>query len=524
MVMACPTFAPVFLLFVATVALTIAADVGKQPRQPKQPHIVFFLADDLGWNDVGYNNPDILTPNMDRLASEGVIFDQAYTHPTCSPSRSAFNTGYFSHRTGMQHRVLQQLSPYGLSLNFTLLPEALKALGYSTHMLGKWHQGMCKEDYLPLKRGYDTFYGFWNNYIEYYTHTNQDVRGVLLEESGVAHNRFRGYDFWDNTGSVLDKSTYISYLLNNRAVELIEKHNQETPMFMYYSAALPHFFLEVPKEYEDLYPNIKNKDRRLYSGMVSMMDEIIGNITNKLQEKGMWENTLFVFMSDNGGAPEWGGSSYPLRGAKGTLFEAGSRVVTFASGGTMLKKTGYRNNRLIHMTDWYPTFVTLAGGNPDSNMDGMNVWNAISEGFRSPRNEIVYNIDDIMPEKGAAIRVGDWKLIQGNHQMFYPVIYDHDSWYKPATEEGETLVSPAFISTGEPDQVFPPRPDVLYLFNLKDDPTERNDLAAEEPGKVAELLERLEYQRSKLVPALNPPPNMAADPAQSDGVWRSGWC
>ncbi|XP_077981392.1 arylsulfatase B-like [Glandiceps talaboti] len=495
----------------------------ERPQKSKPPHIVFFLADDLGWYDVGFNNPDMITPNMDRLAAEGVIFNQSYTHPTCSPSRAALNSGYYSHRTGMQHRVLQQLAPYGLPTNFTILSEALKALGYTTHMIGKWHLGMCKEEFLPLNRGFDSFYGYWNNYIEYYTHTNQDIRGVLQEYLGLAFDVFRGYDFWDNTGSVLDKSTYISYLLNNRAEELIEKHNPDEPMFMYYSSALPHFFLDVPKEYEDMYPDVKNRDRRVYNGMVSMMDEIIGNVTNKLQEKGMWDNTLFIFMSDNGGAPDWSGFNYPLRGAKSTLFEGGARVVTFAHG-SMLEKTGYTNDGLMHMTDWYPTLTSLAGGEPDPDMDGMDIWNMISKDEPSPRNEIIYNIDEIMPERGAAIRVGDWKLIQGNHQMFYPIIYDHELWYLPPTEENQTVVSPPFIPTGQPGEVLPPRPEVLYLFNLKDDPSEYVNLAANETEKVDELLQRLEYHRSRLVPALHPPPYFPADPLNTDGIWRSGWC
>ncbi|XP_077982004.1 arylsulfatase B-like [Glandiceps talaboti] len=524
----CLTVSILMFFVFATVAVLLATTLihgngsgkfGVRPQRHNPPHIVFFLADDLGWHDVGYNNPEMLTPNMDRLAAGGVIFNQSYTHPTCTPSRAAFMSGYYAFKTGMQHSVLQQLSPYGLPLNFTTLPETLKTLGYTTHMIGKWNLGMCKEDYLPLNRGFDTFYGYWNNYIEYYNHKNQDIHGLL----GTDSDKLNGYDFWDNTGMILDNSTYASYLFNNRAEKLIEKHNPDTPMFMYYSAALPHFFLEVPEKYEKLYPNHKNRDRRVYNGMVSMMDEIIGNITNKLKEKGMWENTLFVFMSDDGGAPNYGGSNFPLRGSKATLFEGGSRVVTFAHG-AMLEKKGYTNNGLMHMSDWYPTLVSLAGGKPDPDMDGMDVWNMISKDEPSPRDEIVYNIDDIVPVKGAAIRVGDWKLIQGNHQMLYPIIYNQDSWYKPATKENQTVVATPFIPTSQPGQEFPPKPDVLYLFNLKDDPTERKNLAQKETEKVTELLDRLNNQRSKMMPAFNPPPNMAADPAKTGGVWRTGWC
>ncbi|XP_070562845.1 arylsulfatase B-like [Ptychodera flava] len=532
--MACTIIVFLVILYAVAVALALLLMLGCDKDSSKvasaetghaspKPHIVFVLADDLGWYDVGYNNPEMLTPNIDSLAADGVIFNQTYTHPLCSPSRSALMSGLYAFKTGMQHRVLQQLAPYGLPTNFTILPAALKPLGYTNHLIGKWHLGMCKEDYLPLNRGFDSFYGFLNNYIDYYDHTNQDIRGVVQELLGAAFGVFNGYDFWDNTGSVLDKTTYISYLLGQRAVDVIEKHNKENPMFMFYSSPLPHFFIEVPKEYENLYSDLRNRDRRIYNGMVSMLDEIIGNMTNKLKEKGMWDNTLFVFMSDNGGAPDQYGFNYPLRGGKATLFEAGGRVVTFAAGG-LLEKTGYTNDGLMHMTDWYPTFVSLAGGTPDPSLDGMDMWDMISKDEPSPRNEIVYNIDEIMPERGAAIRVGDWKLIEGNPQMFYPIIHDHEGWYLPPTEENQTVVSPLFLPTGDPNQVFPPRPEVLYLFNLKDDPTEHHDLAANETEKVAELQARLNYHRSQAVPALHPPPNFAGDPALTDGIWRTGFC
>ena len=139
------------------------------PQNKKPPNIIFVLADDLGFNDVGYHNPDIITPHIDALARTGVTLEQNYMQPLCTPSRSSLLTGMYPYHIGRQQWVIYPTTPTGLTLNRTLLPEVLKDLGYDTHLVGKWHLGHCNDAYLPLSRGFDTHFGYWEGSEDYYT-------------------------------------------------------------------------------------------------------------------------------------------------------------------------------------------------------------------------------------------------------------------------------------------------------------------------------------------------------------------
>ncbi|KAJ8314187.1 hypothetical protein KUTeg_008748 [Tegillarca granosa] len=280
--------------------------------QGKPPHILFIVADDLGWNDVGFRNPDIKSPNIDKLAREGVILDQAYVQPVCSPSRNAFMSGMYPFKSGLQ----------------------LKQLGYATHMIGKWHLGMCKWECTPTYRGFDTFYGYYNGAEDYYNYT---------------------------------------YLYTLRAEQLIIQHDKSKP-----------FFFKKKKRKKNIHVYIL--------GMVTAMDDAIGDIINILKQTGMYNETLIVFTADNGGWPQFFGNNYPLRGSKLTVYEGGTRASAFIHG-TMLKKTGY-------------TYIP--------GIDGVNQWPSLLNGSESKRTEFIYNLDDkLLPLNGhAAIRSGNYKLIQ----------------------------------------------------------------------------------------------------------------
>ncbi|XP_066274888.1 arylsulfatase B-like [Branchiostoma lanceolatum] len=475
----------VALLFLAGALAVVSAQPGRE--NATKPHILFIVADDLGWNDVGWHNPDVKTPVLDQLAHEGVILNQSYVNYVCTPSRTAFMTGYFPYRVGSQHLVFFPQQAQAIPSNFTFLPEKLKELGYATHMVGKWHLGFCNWKYTPTYRGFDSFYGYYNADEDYYTHV---VAG--------------GLDLRDDKEVVNTKNgQYGTYFFADRMVDIIEKHPADTPLFLYLPFQNVHEPLEVPKRFENIYMNVQNENRRKLLGMVSALDEAIGNVTKAMKTAGLWDNTLVIFTTDNGGWIVASGNNYPLRGGKVTLWEGGTRGVAFAHG-KMLQKTGYTNNEMIHAVDWFPTILAAAGGTADAAMDGVSQLDTILSGQPSPRTEFVYNIDDVFPTKQGAIRVGDYKLIEGTAGR-------PDGWIRPDN------LTDSQLDSGDPTTG-------TWLFNLKDDPTEHHNLADTMPDKLKEMQAKLEQYRGSLVPAINPLPDPKSNPKNWGGAWSPGWC
>ncbi|XP_077865833.1 arylsulfatase B-like [Saccoglossus kowalevskii] len=355
----------------------------------KQPHIVLLLPDDLGWNDVGWNNPDLKMPILNQLAADGVIFNQTYVQPSCTPSRSSLMTGLYPFKTGNQHRMLFGLERSGLPLEFKLLPQSLKDVGYLTHALGKWHLGFCKKEYLPTSRGFDSHYGQLGGGASHWT----------KETSMFA----QGYDFRDNSGVVQKSDTYLTFMLAERAAEIIMGHFKEYPLYLQFNLDTPAKSLEVPPEYEALYSDIADNRTRKFYGKLSVMDDAVGTVVEALKTRGMWDDTLLIFMSDNGALATQSGSNWPLRGIAATLFEGATRVPAFIHG-SMLSQTGYINNELWHMVDLHETILSIAGAKSEPGIDGIDMWETFSMGKPSPRKEFVYNIDDFEPSPGAAIR------------------------------------------------------------------------------------------------------------------------
>ncbi|XP_070557203.1 arylsulfatase J-like [Ptychodera flava] len=479
------------LLVIVSVCLVTC---GHSDAQTNQPNIVFIMVDDLGWADVGYNNPYIISPTIDGLARDGVIFNQAYVHPACTPTRGSFMTGYFAHRTGLQHDVLNRHWPTGLPLNFTTLPEKLQEEGYTTYMVGKWHLGYCNYDYTPNGRGFDHFYGYYSGTHDYFNHTvgqnHLDLREDLVPDRD-------------------QKGVYSTYLFGEKAAEYVANHDNSKPLFMFFSTQSVHLPLQVPDFYLNKYEFVKNDNRRKLMAMVTALDDSIATVVKALKEHGLWDNTLLIFQSDNGGSSKDDHMSinWPLRGGKKTLWEGGNRVVTFAHG-NMLENVSYVNEEMIHVVDWFPTLVKLAGGNTDPDMDGVDVWDTIAKGDPSPRTEFVYNIDVWQDDRSEAIRVGDYKLIKGR-------IRHPSNWVPPP----ESYCSGDEFEKGQVWGI------VELLYNIKDDPTEHNDLSEEMPEKVAELAARLDAHRLKVVQPIQGTPNYAvSSPDNFCGVYSPGWC
>lgn len=431
------------LILLATGAVAQAAPGGSAPR----PHIVYILADDLGWKDVGFQGGDIKTPNLDRLAGDGVRFRQFYVQPVCSPTRACLMTGRYCMRQGLQF-VIRPFMNYGLPLEERTLPEALKSAGYRTAMIGKWHLGFTDPAWRPLRRGFGYHYGFYVGSIDYWT-----------------HERDGGLD-WRRNDQPLREEGYSTQLLAADAVRLIEKHDPAQPLFLYLAFNAVHAPLQAPEEYVNRYAHIKDKSRRTYAAMTTCMDNAIGRVVEALERHGMRENTLILFSSDNGGAEAKGGADNgELRGMKATLYEGGIRVPAFATWPKRLRRGVVEP--AVHVIDWYPTLLKLAGASLEQKLplDGSDIWPTITEGRPSPHAEIVHELDTT----SGAIRRGDWKLILTGGEIF--------------SGAGE-ITAPK-----------------VELFNIAQDPTESKDLAASQPERVKELARRLASYRSGMIPS-----------------------
>ncbi|XP_053158625.1 arylsulfatase I [Hemicordylus capensis] len=481
------------------------------PALSRPPHLIFILTDDQGYHDVGYHGSDIQTPTLDRLAAEGVKLENYYIQPICTPSRSQLITGRYQIHTGLQHSIIRPRQPNCLPLNQVTLPQKLQEAGYSTHMVGKWHLGFYRKECLPTRRGFDTFLGSLTGNVDYYTYDNCDGPGVC------------GYDLHDGENVAWEQSgKYSTFLYAQRVNKILATHNPKEPIFIYVAFQAVHTPLQSPKEYIYRYRSMGNVARRKYAAMVTCMDEAVKNITWALKKYGYYDNSVIVFSTDNGGQTFSGGSNWPLRGRKGTYWEGGVRGIGFVHS-PLIKRKRRTSRALIHITDWYPTLVTLAGGNVSEteNLDGYNVWPAISEGKESPRTEILHNIDPLYNhakygslESGfglwntavqASVRVGDWKLLTGDP--------GYSDWIPP-----QTLTNfPG--SWWNLERLTNGLRKSVWLFNITADPYERYDLSDHRPDVVRALLLRLVHYNRTAIPVRYPAENPRAHPDFNGGAW-----
>lgn len=511
----------------------------------KPANIILIVADDLGFNDVGFHGSEIYTPNLNLLARTGVVLENYYVSSSCTPSRSQLLTGRYGIHTG-QRRNIQPMQPSCLSLDEVTIAQKLKAQRYKTHMVGKWHLGHYKVECTPTKRGFDSFTGILlgsGDHFRYYK--KKRYRGL----------RHYGYDFWRNETVSRSEGIFREYSTNlyrDEAIRIISNHNPKDPLFLYLAFQAPHGPLQVPRKW--LYVNslIPNKDRRYLAGMVSALDSAVGDLVSKLKSHGLWDNTVLVFTTDNGGQILNGASNWPLRGSKGTFWEGGVRGVGFVNS-PLIEYPGRKRHQLMHVSDWFPTFMHLSHGNMSGTkpLDGVNQWDMISRDSRARRREVLIGLltakvslnikakrlhaacqkfypknlkkacmrkdgfwrrtckvrnDMCVTYNGkkwcnrAAIRSGKWKLLVG--------IQKPGNWVQTAIRGGRTLCATEFDNSKR-----------IQLYNIRRDPNETRDLAQRYPKKVNWLMAKLERYRKSSVPERWRAKDIRGSPLYNRGVW-----
>lgn len=459
-------------LLLSALAVVLSGAAAVSAAAPK-PNIVYLLADDLGRADVGFmGGKDIPTPNLDALAKSGAVLDAFYVQPVCSPTRSALMTGRYPMRNGLQVGVIRPWADYGLPLTERTLPQALKEAGYQTAISGKWHLGTVERSYLPTQRGFDHQYGHYCGALDYFDHT-----------------RDGGFD-WHRDDRVNRDEGYSTHLIAREAVRVIKERDPARPLFLYVPFNAVHAPLQVPESYLKPFGHLTGS-RRLYAGMLACMDEAVGQIVAALDAAGLRDQTLIAFSSDNGGpSPGKVTDNGVLRAGKGTLYEGGTRVCAFATwpghipAGSVVKAP-------LHMVDWYPTLLNLAGATLEQKapIDGRDAWAALTTGAPSPHDAILYNTTP----KNGAIRVGDWKLVlNGSVSEIDGPSDDAPVKGKKGKGKGKGKAAANAGPKGGGE--------VVELFNLAEDVSEKTNLAAQHPDKVAELKARLAGLAAEALP------------------------
>ncbi|MVM29334.1 sulfatase-like hydrolase/transferase [Spirosoma sp. HMF4905] len=432
-------------------------------QDPNRPNIVVILADDLGYGDISANGKNFVqTPNIDALAKSGALCTNGYANaPFCSPSRAAILTGRYQHRFGFEFlypATAKRDSVAGLPFEEITLAEQLKKQGYATAMFGKWHIGNRKNN-TPTDRGFDQYYGTLGGHTMYKDSSDADVENSPQRWWPGSATSFHRDDYsaiFDGKKEVTEKE-YTTDVFSRKASEFIDQH-KTSPFFLYVPFNAVHFPFQATKNYTDRFKGEKDKNKRIYYGMIAALDDAVGSIVQKLKATGLDKNTLIVFTSDNGGAgflkAPYNG---PLSGVKGLLFEGGIRVPYIVSwAGKIPAGTVY--TQPVAGMDIYTTAVAASHGTlaKDRPYDGVDLLPYLSGKTKSaPHQTLFWRFG-----KNKAVRQGDWKL-------FY---YGQEDKYS--------------------------------LFNLEKDIAERQDVSASNSAKVAELKQALAtWEKGTLPPA-----------------------
>ena len=408
---------------------------------PSRPNVVFIMADDLGWGDVGFHGGNVPTPNLDRLAREGLELAAHYVAPVCSPTRTGLMTGRCWSRFGVTNPQNERALPW----DTLTLPRALKAAGYDTALVGKWHLG-SKPEQGPNRFGFDHAYGSLAGGVSPYSHKYK--KGPYSET-------------WHRNGRLLTEEGHVTALLTREAVSWIEARG-DRPFFLYVPYTAVHLPVREPEEWLARVPaGITGEVARHYAASIMHLDDGVGRILAALERTGRVANTVVVFTSDNGGSTAQNndtsypddqcpsgplpGRNLPWRGKKGDLHEGGIRVPTVVSW-----PAGLRSGRIetpVQIIDWLPTFAALSGyrPTPDPKWDGTDI-SALLTRHQAPPERPLYSVAPNW--RARSLRLGDWKLI--------------------VTGDGAKAAH--------------------ELYDLTSDPAEKRNLASEQPARLRDLL------------------------------------
>ena len=406
-----------------------------------KPNILIILADDAGYSDFGFMGSDeIKTPNLDKLASDGVTFNNAYVSASvCSPSRAGLLTGMYQQRFGHECNLDSDVNN-SFDPNQITIAEALKTKGYRTGLIGKWHLGDKKQNH-PLNNGFDYFWGFISGARNYFYNPSEESR---ISVRNVVEN---------NSPTKFDG--YLTDVLGDKAVDFIEKnHQSNSPFFLFLSFNAPHTPMQAKKE---VLEKFKYNPRKVYASMMWSMDEAIGSVINELKENGQYNNTIIYFLSDNGATSSKSSSSpFPFKGWKGNQYEGGIKTPMIMTWKNKIKPNTQFNG-FISSLDIFKTSLEVSNVDKSSmkNADGKNIM--ISLNNKTIENEDLFWRKDKM----ATVRSGNYKLIRLNDTS--TVLYNikknyyedldlktkepntHDSLFKKLSNWEMSLIKPNWI-------------------------------------------------------------------------------
>ncbi len=427
---------------------------GKQSKTnidpPAKPNFVVIVADDAGWNDVGYNGSEIKTPNIDKLANKGVRLNRFYAAPTCSPSRASFFTGRPASRMGIVAPISDK-SNLSLPSEVTTLAQALHQQNYQTALFGKWHLGLNPSSG-PKAYGFDYSYGFLHGQIDQYSHEYKN-----------------GDPSWHRNGQFITEKGHVTDLVENEAITWLKTQRDPSKNFyIQLSYSAPHFPLQEEDKWKKPYlKTIKNESRRDYAAAMAHMDYSIGQVLQTLKKEHLEKNTIVIFMSDNGAMEKWIagnqyegrhkgndvlGSNFPLRDWKTSNYEGAIRVPAIIYWNNKLLPS--LNNNYISIIDLMPTMLSLAGSkNIPKTVEGKNIWNSIVNNETITNQEIY-----IRGHLQESIIQNPWKLIRTRHRN---------------------------------------NPTVFELYNIEKDPEEKENIIESHQQLTEKLKARLESQFNK---------------------------
>lgn len=433
----------------------------------ERPNILLIVSDDQGYNDLGILGNGIITPTLDRLAKDGTRLTNFYVAwPACTPSRASLLTGRYPQRNGIYDMIRNEAPDYGhkytpeeyavtweriggMDRREIILPKMLKSAGYTSGIYGKWDLGALKR-YLPTSRGFDDFYGFVNTGIDYYTHERYGVPCMVRNLEPTEK----------------DKGTYATYLFEREALLFLNEHAGNEPFFLYVPFNAPHgssalepeirSTVQAPEKFKKMYPAVEAETkeipkfryaspatvvtrearRRDYRAAVTCMDASIGKMIDLLEEKKLLDNTIVIFLSDNGGSG--GADNSPLRGHKSQMWEGGIRVTCIVRWPAGEVPAGKVNHEFLTSLEIFPSLAAATGAKlpAEVTLDGFNWWPAIRGEKPSPRKEMFWKRKDLI---GARVGKYKWVDMDGKSGGLFDLETDIAEAHDLSTAQPEVL-------------------------------------------------------------------------------------